>query len=129
MSVDPYNALPISCRKLRLLFHIRMGLHLSPVEQGWLARPGVPRHSRSYILCLKGAWGDEQHCVLDCPYFVGLRLVLAKLFDVAHSAMRTLMWHKDQKAVSALISGICAKAWTLWIESIRPHRPLLANWT
>ncbi len=92
MSVDPCYALPISRTKLRLLFHIRMGSHLLP-EQGWPARPGVPRHLRGYISCLEGASGDERHCVLDCPYFVGLWLGFAKLFDVG--ALRTLMMRRD----------------------------------
>ena len=42
--VEPYHALPMSVTKLRLLFPFRMGSDLLPVEQGWLARPGVPRH-------------------------------------------------------------------------------------
>ncbi len=35
------------------------------------------------------------------------RLSFAELFDDAHRAMQTLVWHKDQKALSALILAIC----------------------
>ena len=37
-------------------------------------------------------------------------LSFAQLLDDAHGAMRTLVWHKDQKAVSALILAICTEA-------------------
>ena len=43
---------------------------------------------------------------IECPRFDGHRLSFAQLFDDAHGAMRTLVWHKDQKAVSALILAI-----------------------
>ena len=101
--------------------------HGLPVEQGRLARPGVPRHLRSCTLGPGQALGDERHCIFECPRFDGHRLSFARLFDDAHGAMRTLVWNKDQKAVSALILAICTEAWTL--KQICPHRPLLAEWT
>ena len=128
--VEPYYELPMSITKLRSLFHFRMGSHSLPVEQGRLARPGVPRHLRSCTLCPHRALGDERHCIFKCPRFNGHRLSFAQLFDDANGAMRTLVWHKDQKAVSALILAICIEvieAYTL--TQIRPHRPLLAEWT
>ncbi len=42
--------------------------------------------------------------------FGGYRLGFARLIDDAHGAMRTLVWHKDQKAVSALIFALCPEA-------------------
>lgn len=110
MLVEPYYELPMSITKLRLLFHFRMGSHSLPVEQGRLARPGVPRHLRSCTFCPGRALGDERHCIFECPRFDGHRLNFPQLFDGAHDAMRTLVWHKDQKAVSALILAICTEA-------------------
>ena len=40
----------------------------------------------------------------------GLRLGFAQYFDNSQDAIRTLMWHNDQKTVSALILAICAEA-------------------
>ncbi len=108
--VKSYYELPMSITKLRSLFHFRMGSHSLPVEQGRLARPGVPRHLRSCTFCPDRALGDEQHCNFDCPCFNGHRLSFAQLVDDAHGAMRTLVWHQDQKAVSALILAICTEA-------------------
>ncbi len=124
--VEPYYELPMSITKLRLLFHFRMGSHSLPVDQNRLARPGVPKHLRSYTFCPGRELGDERHCIFKCLHFDGHRLSFARLFDDAHDAMRTLVWHRDQKAVSALILAICTEAWTP--KQIRPHRPLLAVW-
>ena len=112
VSVEPYYELPMSITKLRLLFHFRMGSHMLPVEQGRLARPCIPRNLRRCTFCTTAALGDERHCVFESPHFWGVRQSCARLFDDAHGAMRTLMWHKDQKAVSALILAICAEAQT-----------------
>ncbi len=60
-------------------------------------------------------------------HFSGHRLSFARLFDDAHGAMQTLLWHKDQKVVSALILAVCTEAQTQ--RQICPHRPLLAKWT
>ncbi len=49
----------------------------------------------------------QTSCIFDCPRFDGRWLSFARLFDDVHSALRTLVWHKDQKAVSALILAIC----------------------
>ncbi len=38
-----------------------------------------------------------------------LRLGLAELSEDAYGAMRTLMRHKDQEAISALILAICTE--------------------
>ncbi len=78
-----------------------MGADLFPIEQGQLARPGVPRRVGRFTLCADGAWAmrDERHRVIDCPHFDGLQLGFAKPFDDAHSAMQTLMWDKEQKAL------------------------------
>ncbi len=56
----PYYELTMSITKLRLLFHFRMGSHSLPVEQGRLARPGVPRHLRSCTFCPGRALEEEE---------------------------------------------------------------------
>ncbi len=48
------------------------------------------------------------------------------VFQDSHDAMRSLMWHKDQKSVCALVLAIVNEAQAAW--QIRPHRPLLAVW-
>ncbi len=40
--------------------------------------------------------------ILTACTLMALQLGFAQVFDDACGAMRTLMWHKDQKAVSAL---------------------------
>ncbi len=59
------------------------------------------------------AIGDERHCVFDCPHFQGLRLQHAEIFRDSHEAMRSVMWHKDQKSVCALVLAIVNEAQTL----------------
>ena len=66
---------------------------------------GVPRHLRRCTFCTTRAVGDERHCIFDCPRFCELRQEHADLFGDAR-AMRSLMWHKDQKSVCALILAI-----------------------
>ncbi len=58
----------------------------------------LPQH------CLMVPAVDERLCVFDRLRFQGPVAALARmarLFDNAHGAMQTLVWHKDQKAVSA----------------------------
>ncbi len=67
--VEPYYELPmsiVSITMLRLLFQFRMGSQLWSVEQGWLARPDVPKVLGGCTFCPDDAWGDEldeRHCV------------------------------------------------------------------
>ncbi len=89
--------------------------------------PKVPRHLRRCTFCATNAIGDERHCVFDCPHFQGLWQQHAMIFRDFHDAMRSVMWHKDQKSVCAVVLAIVTEAQTLW--QIRPHRPLLAVWT
>ena len=89
-----------------------MGSHALPIEQGRLGKPSVPRHLRRCIFCATRALGDERHCVFDCPHFRDLRLQHAELFEQAHGAMRSFMWHKDQKSVCAVILAIANEAQT-----------------
>ena len=56
--------------------------------------------------------GDERHCLFYCPHFGDLRSEHAQLFDEAHGAMRSLMWHKNQKSVCAMILAIVNEAQT-----------------
>ncbi len=42
----------------------------------------------------------------DCPRSQGLRQQHAEIFQDSHDAMRSLMWHNDQKSVCALLLAI-----------------------
>ena len=44
-----YCELAMSITKLRLRLHLRMSSPLLPVEQGWLARPGVQDFYAAYL--------------------------------------------------------------------------------
>ncbi len=113
VQVEPYYELPMSITKytkLRLLFHFRMGSHSLSVEQGRLAKPGVPKRLRSCTFCTGWALGDERHCIFECLRVDGHRMSCARLSHDAHGAMRISVWHKDQKAVSALILAVCTEA-------------------
>ena len=52
------------------------------------------------------AMNAQRSSVLDCPRFQGLRQQNVEIFQDSHDAMRSLMWHKDQKAVCALLLAI-----------------------
>ncbi len=76
---------------------------------------------------LSGSWVMSSNACFGCLHFACLRLGFAKLIDDVHSAVRTLMWHKNTRRLSLLsVEGICTEAWTQLL--IRPHRPLLAEW-
>ncbi len=79
-------------------------------KAGLQGQARVPRHLRSCIFCPGWALGDERHCVFECPRFDGHRLSFPQLFDDAHYVIRTLVWHKHQKAVSALTLAVCTEA-------------------
>ena len=53
------------------------------------------------------------HCVFDCPHFQSLRQQHAMIFRDSHDAMRSVMWHEDQKSVRALVLAIVNEAQTL----------------
>ncbi len=113
ISTEPYYELPLPVTKLRSIFHFRVGAHSLPVEQGRIEMPKVPRHLRRCTFCATNAIGDERHCVFDCPHFQGLRQRHAMIFKESHDAMRSVMWHKDQKSVCALVLAIVNEAQTL----------------
>ena len=71
-----------------------------------------PTLATGYALCTTCALGDERHYVFDCPRFAGLRLTHAELFQDASGAMKSLVWHKDQEDVCALLLAIVAQAQT-----------------
>ncbi len=113
ISTEPYYELPLPVTKLRSIFHFRVGAHSLPVEQGRIQMPKVPRHLRRCTFCATNAIGDERHCLFDCPHFLGLRQQHALIFRDSHDAMRSVMWHKDQKSVCALVLAIVNEAQTL----------------
>ncbi len=88
------------------------GWQALPVEQGRIEMPKVPRHLRRCTFCATSAIGDERHCVFDCPHFQSLRQRHAMIFRDSHDAMRSVMWHKDQKSVCALVLAIVNEAQT-----------------
>ena len=110
---NPYYELPLPVTKLRSVFHFRVGAHSLPVEQGRIAMAKVPRHLRRCTFCATNAIGDERHCLFDCPHFQGLRQQHAEIFRDSHDAMRSVMWHKDQQSVCALVLAIVNEARTL----------------
>ncbi len=110
ISTEPYYELPLPVTKLRSIFHFRVGAHSLPVEQGRIQMPKVPRHLRRCTFCATNAIGDERHCLFDCPHFLGLWQRHALIFRDSHDAMRSVMWHKDQKSVCALVLAIVNEA-------------------
>ncbi len=95
---------------LQSIFHFRVGAHSLPVEQGRIEMPKVPQHLRRCTFCATNAIGDERHCVFDCLHFQGLPQQHAMIFRESHDAMRSVMWHKDQKSVCALVLAIVNEA-------------------
>ena len=112
ISTEPYYELPLPVTKLISIFHFRVGAHPLPIEQGRIEMPKVPRHLRRCTFCATNTIGDERHCVFDCPHFQGLRQQHAEIFRDSHDAMRSVMWHKDQKSVCALVLAIVNEAQT-----------------
>ena len=70
----------------------------------------MPWQLRRCTFCTACALGDERHYVFDCPHFAGLRLTQAELFQDASGDIKSLVWHKDQQAVCALLLAIVAEA-------------------
>ncbi len=58
------------------------------------------------------AIGDERHRVFDYPHFEGLSRQHAETFQDSHDAVRSLMWHEDQKSVYVLVLAIVNEAQT-----------------
>ena len=57
VAVDSKYELAMSFTRLALLCHFRTGSYPLPVEQGRLARPGVPRHLRRRTFCTTAVIG------------------------------------------------------------------------
>ncbi len=76
-------------------------------------------------LTLANDIGDERHCVFGCPHFQGLRQQHGEIVQDPHDAMRSFMWHKDQKSVCALVLAFVNEAQTA--RQVRPHMPLPAG--
>ncbi len=89
--------------------HLRMGAHVSLSSKASLQGQVCQDINTVHILphlCMV----DERRCLLDRSRVDGLPLDFAKLHDDGDGAMRTLMWHKDQKPVFALVLAIRAEA-------------------
>ncbi len=55
---------------------------------------------------------DSSSFVFDCHHSQSLRQQHAEIFQDSHDAMRSLMWHKDQKSVCVLVLAIVNEAQT-----------------
>ena len=77
-------------------------MHGLPVEQSRFGKLGVPMHLRRCTFSTNHAVANERHFLFDCPHLAELRSEDAQLFDEAHGAMRSLMWHKNQMSVCAM---------------------------
>ena len=49
---------------------------------------------------------DEQHVLLECPRYVRVRQRFSQLFEAACSDMRTLLSHKQQAVVAAVVHAV-----------------------
>lgn len=120
VSAEPYFEMPISLSKLRRLIQSRVGSHSLPIARGRMARPVIPTFLQRCTLCMQHAPGYERHYMLECPFFDRARARFAHVLHDAHDSMRSLMWHKHQRAVADLIIAILDKA---DMTMTRPHRP------
>ena len=84
----------------------RMRSHCLPIEQGRFVRPRLPRHLRRCTLCSSLSTGDERHYLFECSGLQGVRDHFSSLFDDASGSMQCLVWHKNQKAVSQLLTAV-----------------------
>ena len=110
---DPYYELPLPITRLRALMQFRMGSHCLPIEQGRFVRPRLPRHLRRCTLCDSLSTGDERHYLFECSELQSVRDQFSSLFDDASGSMRCLVWHKNQKAVSQLLTAVFRTVETL----------------
>ena len=79
--------------------------------------PNCERLGQTIIFVQRRETGRQLHnavrffCPLYLPFFCPLYLPHA-LFREAHGAMRSLMWHKNQKSVFAVILALVNEAQT-----------------
>ncbi len=50
--------------------------------------------------------GMREHCMLECPQFDDIRAQYPDLLQDARDSMRNLMWHQNQKALSAFVIAV-----------------------
>ncbi len=103
VNTEPYYELPLLVTKFRSSFHFRLGTHSLPIEQGRIGMLQVPRHLRRCTIYATNVIGDKRPCVSGCPHFQGLWQQYAEIFANLHDAMRSLMWHKEQESICALV--------------------------
>ena len=78
-----------------------MGSHHHPIEEG--RHVIQPRASCVCNLCNTGALDYERHMLFECPALTGLKLHFSSLLLSCFSAMRRLLWAKDQHEVCRYI--------------------------
>ena len=112
---EPYYDLPFPSRSSDLFFILGWARMLCQLSRaGLTGQPcqGICADAPSAPHGLLGMSGNA-HCLCDCPRFGDLRSEHAQLFhDALYSAMRSLMWHKNQKSVCAMILAIVNEAET-----------------
>ena len=110
----PCYELPMPIIKLRALLQFRLGSRVLPVEQGRFSRPQVPRNLRRCSLCSTRSVGDESLYLFECSKFNDIRaqFKFAQLFESSAGAMRSFVWHKDQKAVCDCMTAVICLAET-----------------
>ncbi len=95
--------------KPRSIFHFLVGAHTLPIEQG---RIGMPKHICADAHFVPQMLSEEPHCVFHCPHFQGLWQQHAEIVQESHDAMTSLMWHKEQISVCALVLAVVDEAQT-----------------
>ncbi len=109
VNMEPYYELPLPVIKRRSILHFRVGPHSLPIigaGQDWVAQ-GTTTFAQMHIYATRHC---ERHCVFDCPQ--GLWQRHARIFQNSHDAMRSLMWHREQKSICALVLAIVSEIQT-----------------
>ena len=114
----PFFELPMPISRVQLLMHFRMGSHASPVEQGWLAKPAVPRHLRRCTLCRTRACGDERHFVFDCPHFAHIRRQFGRCIKMLMVPCSVLCGTRTRK-----LFAIALRPSSIWLTTPIKTRP------
>ena len=109
----PYYDLPLSVTRLRAIMQFRMGSNGLPIEQGRSVRPRLPRHLHPCTLCRTLSVGDERHYLFECPELHMTRAQHSSLLHDAQGSMRSLVWHKNQAAVSQFLAAALHRVETL----------------
>ena len=94
-----------------------MACPLSKADLSGLASPATFAGARYAVLCLlvtvSQSFGNERHYLFECPELHMARAQSSSLFRDAQGSMRSLVWHKDQAAVSQFLAAVLHRIETL----------------